>query len=119
MEGPSLRRYLRLPLVEKIRIRSKKSRFTVRPKHSDLSMGGVFIDGRTLPLGTPVELVIETRRPIHAKGFVRYIVPGPARPPGGPARRSPGGVGGGMGIEFTELSESDLKRLEDLVARIP
>jgi hypothetical protein len=104
MEGPSLRRYLRLPLVEKIRIRSKKSRFTVRPGHGDLSMGGVFIDGRTLPLRTPVELVIETRRPIHAKGTVRFLIRRPRR---------------GMGIEFTELSESDLKRLEDLVARIP
>lgn len=104
MEGPSLRRYLRLPLAEKVRVRSKKGRFTVRPKAGDLSMGGVFVDGRTLPLGTPVEVTIESRQPIHAKGKVLFAASKPRK---------------GMGIEFTELSARDLKRLEDLIARTP
>lgn len=111
MEGPSLRRYLRLPLAEKIRVKTKKGRFTVRPGEGDLSMGGVFIDGRTLPLGTPVEVTIEARQPIHAKGQVRFVVKGLA---GSSSERRKG-----IGIEFTELSARDLARLEDLVARTP
>lgn len=140
MEGPELRRFLRLPwanlarlrrpLVRCVRVRAGTRRFTVRPTNGDLSMGGVFIDGHTLPVGTPVEITLECRTPICAKGIVRFIerglVPKRSRPIRASRKRRGKALPAearkakvGMGIEFTELSPRDLKRLEELVARIP
>ena len=140
MEGPALRRFLRLPwanlarlrrpLVRCVRVRARigragTRRFTVRPTNGDLSMGGVFIDGRTLPVGTLVEITLECRTPICAKGIVRFIERGLVprrsrrkhRGKALPAEARKAKVG--MGIEFTELSARDLKRLEELIARFP
>jgi hypothetical protein len=98
MEGPSIRSFPRIELRTPLELRTNGT--AIRLQGSNVSAGGLFVEGENLPLGTTVHVSIAAVHPFEADGVVRY--------------RSDGGVG----IEFTPLTGPVRKGLDDLIAEL-
>ena len=71
-----------------------------------LSQAGMYFSGMQLPLGQSVDVTVDLPDPVgkfHAMGEVRY--------------HRADDRGAGMGIRFTRLSQEDLARIHQFVAR--
>ncbi len=71
---------------------------------TDLSQNGVYIDTiNPLPVGASITLqfTLPDDHVVHATGVVRYHQPG-----------------AGMGIEFTDISPADRRRVEHWIGRL-
>jgi uncharacterized protein (TIGR02266 family) len=85
--------------------RAEGPRGPVRGVCKNISVGGMFFSGTSMPVGTSVEWVIDLPNKlgrVRAVGEVRYLQSGE----GGP----------GMGVRFTRLSQEDLERIKRFVA---
>lgn len=99
MEGPSLRSFPRLSFERRIELRL--NRRTIRTREAgNLSAGGVFVHARGLPLGSPVHVKIAAAHPFEAEGVVRYS------------------GAGGVGIEFTAITEANRQRFDQLIEEL-
>lgn len=99
MEGPSIREYPRMVLDTLVEIRVQNRRAAVKKAPGNLSVGGLFIQGQQLPVGTPVHVKI-TSPPFDADGIVRYTA---------------GNGEKGVGIEFTSVPDAERKHLDQVI----
>lgn len=102
MEGPSIRAFPRLPLRHAVELRFNHRTLRLKDALGNLSVGGLFIQARKLPLNVPVHVKIAARSAFEAEGVVRFSE----------AR------GGGVGIEFTAITEANRKRLDRLIEEL-
>ena len=100
MEGPSLRSFPRLPLRNPVEIRVGSRTIRIEKAVGDLSVGGLFVNAEGLPLNADVHIKIAATRPFEAEGVVRET------------------HAGGVGIEFTAITEANRKRLDELIAAL-
>ena len=100
MEGPSLRNAPRMLLHNPIELRVGDRTIRIKDAVGNLSVRGLFINFADLPVNTTVHVKIPARDTFEADGVVRFCEP----------------RGGGIGIEFTTITELNRKHLEALIA---
>lgn len=98
MEGPSLRSSPRTLLCCPIELRVGNQTIRLKQATGNLSVGGLFISAGELPVNTPVHVKMAATPPFEAEGVVRFC------------------DAGGIGIEFTTLTEANRRRLGELIA---
>lgn len=98
MEGPSLRGSPRTLLRCPIELRVGNQTIRLKQAVGNLSTGGLFIIAGELPVDTPVHVKMAAAPPFEAEGVVRFC------------------DAGGVGIEFTTLTEANRRRLAELIA---
>lgn len=103
MEGPMMRNFPRMRLDFPVELGLSGRAIRLPQSCGNLSAGGLFLDGQDLPEGTPVHVKISARQPFEAEGVIRY---------------REGNGNSGIGIEFTDLSEAERRRLENLIAEL-
>lgn len=85
--------------------RAEGPRGPVRGVCRNLSMGGFFFLGQSLPVGSNVEFAIELPKgPVTCVGEVRYQFNYPEGP--------------GYGVKFTRLGQEDLTRVQDFLTEV-
>lgn len=104
MEGPSIRAFPRMVLDMPIELRVNQQSIRMEKVRGNLSAGGLFVEGKGLPVGTPVHIRIGAAHTFEADGVVRYS--------------ETNGGEGGVGIEFTALNDAARKHLEQLIAEL-
>ena len=102
MEGPSLREYPRMVLDNPVELRVEKKAVKMKDP-GNLSVGGLYLEGQKLPVGTLVHVTITSSPPVTVEGVVRY-----ATDNGHP----------GVGIEFTRVTEANRRHLDKLIENI-
>ena len=102
MKGPSLRSFPRMSLRNPIELRAGSRTLRIEKAVGNLSVGGLFVNAGDLPLNTPVGVKIAATHPFEAEGVVRFCDP----------------EGGGVGIEFTRITDANRKRLDKLIAAL-
>lgn len=103
MEGPSIRDFPRIALDKPVELVANKKSVQVKKTPGNLSVGGVFVKGPHWPVGTPVHIKINAAHSFEADGVIRYCDPN---------------KGGGVGIEFTLVPESNRQHLDELIAEL-
>jgi len=102
MEGPSIREYPRMVLDKPVELRVGDKRVQVK-EASNLSVGGVHVEGQPIPVGTEVKVKIAARPPVGAEGVIRYAADN---------------GGKGVGIEFTKITDANRQHLDKLIEDI-
>lgn len=102
MEGPSIRSSPRISLRDPVEIRVGKRTIRIPKALGNLSAGGLFVNAEELPVNTAVQVKIAAARPFEAEGVVRFSEP----------------QGGGVGIEFTAITDANRKRLDALIVEL-
>ena len=100
MEGPSVRSFPRMDLRNAVELRAGSKTIRVEKAVGNLSVGGLYVNAENLPLEASVHVKIVARHPFEAEGVVRES------------------HAGGVGIEFTSISEANRKRLDELIAEL-
>lgn len=103
MDGPMLRNFPRMVFDFPVELALPDRAVRLPRSRGNLSAGGLFLAGQDLPEGTPVHVKISARQPFEADGVIRY---------------REGNGDSGIGIEFTELSDAERERLENLIAEL-
>jgi hypothetical protein len=107
MEGPSLRNAPRLPLTQPVVVyvpaTSRRPKRTLRCKKNsgNLSAGGLLVQADRVPVGAAVRVRVGLRGAFEADGVVRFA-----------------GRRGLLGIEFTEITPANRRRLDRLIAQL-
>ena len=109
MRSAERRRHARFPVRIRIQYRTADQFFQDYVKN--VSIGGIFVETSN-PLAKGTRLQVEfslpgMKAPIRTEGVVVHRLPG----------KSGLGVGGGMGIRFSELDQRSKKVLEDYVCK--
>ena len=81
------------------------ARGTVRGVCENISLGGMFVVGPTLPVGATVEWTVELpapHGPVKVIGEVRFVR-----------------AASGIGVRFTRLSSDDIAKLQRFIATAP
>ncbi len=103
MEGPCMRMFPRIVLDHPVELRVANQGSELRDAHGDIGVGGVFVPGAELPLGSMVVIRIPSNPPFEAQGVIRYHG----------TKEGPG-----MGIEFTSVSDAGRQCLYELIAQL-
>lgn len=107
MEGPHLRRSPRTALCCATELRAGKKAIRLEQAVGNLSAGGLFVNAHELPVNTAVHIKMEAapfraslqdEPAFEAEGVVRFC------------------EAGGVGIEFTGITEANRRRLAELIA---
>lgn len=101
MEGPSIRSFPRISLGNPVELRVQNKTIRIREPIGNLSAGGLFVNAAELLVNTPVHIKIAAAHPFEAEGVVRFC-------------ESQGGVG----IEFTSITDANRKRLDELIVEL-
>lgn len=100
MEGPSMRSFPRMMLLNPLELRLAKRAIRLKKARGNLSAGGLFVEGQDLPVGTSVVVKIGGPAPVEVEGVVRF---------------REGNGHGGVGIEFTAVDQSERRHLDELI----
>jgi hypothetical protein len=103
MEGPMMRNYPRLLQEVPVELHLPKAKKHLKSAATNLSAGGLYVTGPSLPVGTPVHVKVSARHPFEADGVVRY---------------SEANGGRGAGIEFTRLTAAKRRHLDALIKEL-
>lgn len=101
MEGPSIRSFPRMSLRNPVELSAGSRTIRIEKAVGNLSVGGLFVNAGDLPLNSAVRVKIAAARPFEAEGVVRSSEPQ-----------------GGVGIEFTAMTDANRKRLDELIAEL-
>jgi len=102
MEGPCIRHSPRIFLRNPVELRVGNKAIRIKEAVGNLSTGGLFINTAEMPVNTIVHVKIAAVRPFEADGVVRFCEP----------------QGGGVGIEFTTITDDNRKRLDDIIVEL-
>ena len=102
MEGPSIRRFPRTCLRTPVELRVGEQTIHIEKAVGNLSPGGLFVNAGELPVNTNVHVRIAAVHPFEADGVVRFCEP----------------HDGGVGIEFTNITDANRRYLDDLIAEL-
>lgn len=102
MEGPSIRSFPRMSLQNPVELRVGTKSIRIQRAVGNLSVGGLFVNAEDLPVNAGVHVKIAAAHPFEAEGVVRFSEP----------------QGGGVGIEFTAITDANRKRLDELIAEL-
>jgi c-di-GMP-binding flagellar brake protein YcgR len=86
-------------------VKGMSARGTVRGVCENISLGGMFVVGPTLPVGATVEWTVELPAPlgpVKVIGEVRFVR-----------------AASGIGVRFTRLSPDDITKLQRFIATAP
>jgi hypothetical protein len=97
MEGPCIRRFPRMLLDKPVEVQIGKDTIRVENPDNDLSVGGLFVGRRDLPVGKAVHVRIAARHPFEADAQI--------------CETSKSGVG----IRFMPLSGRNREALDELI----
>lgn len=100
MEGPSIRTFPRMELRNPIELRSGDKTLRIEEPLGNLSVGGLFVNCKDLPIDAEVHVRILAPQPFEADGVVRFVQPDHS----------------GVGIEFVKITGPDRQRLDRLIA---
>lgn len=101
MEGPSIRCFPRISLRNPVELRVGNKVIRIQEAVGNLSAGGLFINAEDVPVSAAIHVKISAAHPFEAEGIVRFCEPQ-----------------GGVGIEFTSITNANRKRLDELIVEL-